>query len=58
MATTVLALGRGPAPVDPTWPPVLIAAVLAGVSAGVISIVMVLRRLRADVRGQRREGRS
>jgi uncharacterized protein (DUF2062 family) len=35
---------------DPSWPPVLIAFVVAAVSAVAISIVVVLKRLRADAR--------
>jgi hypothetical protein len=57
----VIATSLGLAPVgaagetdrlDPTWPPVLIAFVLAAVSAAVLLIVVVFRRLRTDARRQ------
>jgi len=41
---------------DPEWPPVLIAAVVVVVSTTAISIVLMLRRLRTEVRGTRRRG--
>jgi hypothetical protein len=58
MATALLAFGRAPTRIDPDWPPVLIVAVLGAVSAMALSIVVVLRRLRAEVRAQGREGRT
>jgi len=38
---------------DPDWPPVLIVAVLAVVSGAAISIVMMLKRVRAEIRDGR-----
>lgn len=35
--------------IDSSWPPVLVA-----VSAGILSFVVVYRKLRADARGQRK----
>jgi hypothetical protein len=40
--------------IDPTWPPVLVAAVFVVVSAATLSIVVVYRKLRAETRGQRK----
>jgi len=54
----VVALGRGAERVDPSWPPVLIAFVVAAVSAGVISIVVVYRRLRGAGRETDRHRRG
>jgi hypothetical protein len=44
--------GRGAGRLDPTWPPVLVAFVVVAVSAVVVLIVVVFRRLRIDARRQ------
>jgi hypothetical protein len=41
-------LGRDTSAVDPSWPPVLIGFVVAALGAGVISVVVVYRRLRGE----------
>lgn len=53
-SVAVLAAGeaRGEGRLDPTWPPVLIAFVAVAVSAVVVLIVVVFRRLRIDARRQ------
>jgi hypothetical protein len=49
---TLPSLASRPGRLDPTWPPVLIAFVFAAVSAVVVLIVVVFRRLRTDARRQ------
>ncbi len=43
-------LGAAPQQMDPTWPPVLIAAVVAVVVLAVIVVTVMFRRLRAAAR--------
>jgi hypothetical protein len=43
---------RGEGRLDPTWPPVLIAFVAVAISAVVVLIIVVFRRLRIDARRQ------
>jgi hypothetical protein len=40
--------------IDSSWPPVLVAAVFAVVSAATLSFVVVYRKLRAEARSQRK----
>jgi len=56
MHTAVLALRGAHASVDTDWPPVLVIFVLALVGAGVVSIVVVLRKVRAGARPSGRGG--
>jgi hypothetical protein len=53
MATAVLV--RAADRMDPTWPPVLIAAVIIVVGGAAVSVFMVFRSLRAAAREGRRQ---
>jgi hypothetical protein len=53
LGAAVVTLGAAPERMDPTWPPVLIAAVVAVAVLAVIVVTVMFRRLRAAARQER-----